>query len=195
MVQSSSSNYQKLPVKFISLPAVASVKNTIFWNVTPRNFVEAHRRFGKCTTTIFSVEDQTLVGFMLRLVSLPLFHTCCLFPCWLDLFFHPETSVSFYPFTWCNSQNKFLINMEPVFTETRNWSTLVVSDLRFSCRWMMVSVFWDVTPYSPAEVHRHFGGPFCLHQTTNRASQKIAFYFNPSCSDLHHFFLYDPFFF
>jgi hypothetical protein len=25
------------------------------------------------------------------------------------------------------------------------------------------TIFWDITPYSPLSVNRHFGGTYCLH--------------------------------
>jgi hypothetical protein len=33
------------------------------------------------------------------------------------------------------------------------------------------TIFWDVTPFSPVDVHRSFGGTCCLHLQGSKVSQ------------------------
>jgi hypothetical protein len=58
---------------------------------------------------------------------------------------------------------------------------------------MESTVFWDVTPYSPVEVHRSFGRMYCLHLQVRRESQSknqfcLSLYFARFLRDL----LFDP---
>jgi hypothetical protein len=69
------------------------------------------------------------------------------------------------------------------YTVVTFWLTLVTStieelirdkacmELAFTSTSKKNIVFWDITPCSPVEVHKHFGGPYCFHLQGQRVSQ------------------------
>jgi hypothetical protein len=57
----------------------------------------------------------------------------------------------------------------------RFWKLFCLEDGGFEVFTTVISsVFWDVTPCSPVQVHRCFGGSYCLHFHSRLVTQATA---------------------